>query len=47
MQTLTTDEIEQVSGGLTFLRDSKGIFSILWDYPSPDPSTGPVIPEMD
>ena len=46
MQTLTTDEIEQVSGGLTFLRDWKGLLHPL-DDPSPAPSPGPVIPEMD
>ena len=45
MQSLTMDEIEQVSGGLTFLRGTYGIF-ILWDGGAVmEPSPGPVIPE--
>lgn len=45
MHELATDEVQQVSGGLTYYYTYKGVF-ILFDGEVMQPSPGPVIPEM-
>lgn len=47
MQSLTLDEIEQVSGGLTFIRGPYGLIVLPGDDPVMQPSPGPVIPVYD
>ena len=45
MQELVIDEVEQVSGGLTYYYTYRGIVIFNGDEPMM-PSPGPVIPEM-
>lgn len=46
MNELTIDEVEQVSGGLTYYYTFKGVIFIDTGAPIMEPSPGPVIPDM-